>query len=333
MDVFIHGIEYYLPNRILNNNEINSMHPEWEADKISKKTGIYERRIAANDEFASDMAINAAEKLINSQRINRDKIDFIIYCTQSPDYFLPTTACIIQDKLNLKKECGAIDFNLGCSGYIYGLAICKGLIQSGAAKNILFITSETYSKYINSNDKSNKTIFGDAATATLLSNEVGNFKLLNFSFGTDGKGSQNLIVRNGASRFKAELGVDLFDEENKYIKNENNLYMNGKEIFSFTNQVVPQLVSEVLDKNCQKIDDIDFFVFHQANKFMLDFLRKKMNIEKYKFIEYLEKVGNTVSNTIPIALKECCFDKNGKFLLVGFGVGYSWGGCIIEKTS
>lgn len=330
MDVFIKGIEYYLPAQILTNHDINSMHPEWEADKISKKTGIYERRIAAINEFASDMAINAAEKLINLHNIDRTKIDFIVYCTQSPDYFLPTTACIIQDKLNLKNGCGAIDFNLGCSGYVYGLAICKGLIETGAANNILFITSETYSKYINPKDKSNKTIFGDAASATLLSNEVGYFKLLNFSFGTDGKGAENLIVRNGASRFNLKDGNDIFDEEHNYINNNNNLFMNGKEIFSFSNKEVPLLVSNVLEKNNIQIDEIDFFVFHQANKFMLDFIRKKMNIEPGKFIEYLEKVGNTVSNTIPIALNERCFNKKGKFLLVGFGVGYSWGGCIIE---
>jgi 3-oxoacyl-[acyl-carrier-protein] synthase-3 len=332
MDVYIKHIEYYLPEQVLTNVDINRMHPEWEVDKISKKTGIYERRIASKNEFASDMAVSAAEKLINIHGINRSKIDFIVYCTQSADYFLPTTACILQNKLKLNIGCGAIDLNQGCSGYVYGLAICKGLIESGAANNILFITAETYSKYINPNDKSNKTIFGDAATATLLSNETGYFKLLNFSFGTNGEGAENLIVRNGASRFRYSKGLDIFDESNNYVKNDDNLFMNGKEIFSFTSKEVPLLVSDVLEKNNQKINQIDYFVFHQANKFMLDFIRKKMNIEPDKFIEFLKNVGNTVSNTIPIALNERCFVKKGKFLLIGFGVGYSWAGCIIETN-
>jgi 3-oxoacyl-[acyl-carrier-protein] synthase-3 len=332
MSVYIKYIEYYLPKGVLTNSDISKVHPEWDVDKISSKTGIYERRISDNNEFASDMAVNAAEKLLIDNNIPRDSIDFLIFCTQSPDYILPTTACILQDRLKLSKKCGAIDFNMGCSGYIYGLSIAKGLIESKTANNILFITSETYSKYINPNDKSNKTIFGDAASATLVTNTTGRYKILNFSFGTDGSGYENLIIKNGGTRSRKLSGVDIFNDENKFIRNDNDLFMNGGEIFSFTSKVLPSLVSDTTINNCISIEDVDYFVFHQANKFMLDFIRKKLRIDQLKFIEYLEKTGNTVSNTIPIALKERCFDKKGKFLLAGFGVGYSWGGCIIETN-
>jgi 3-oxoacyl-[acyl-carrier-protein] synthase-3 len=333
MKAYLEAISYYLPEAILDNDKISAEHPEWEADKISQKTGIYQRHISAKDEFAGDMAEKAAFKLFAETNIDISSIDFLIYCTQSPDYFLPTTACILQSKLGLSTNCGALDFNLGCSGYVYGLAIAKGLIYAGIANRILLITSETYTKFINSKDKSNKTIFGDAASATFISNEKGVYEIGNFSLGTDGSGSENLIVRYGGIRHKNNKGSNIFDENGEYKKNEENLFMNGSEIFSFTSNSVPKLVEKVLECNEIIKDDVDYFLFHQANKYMLDFIRKKINIPQDKFIYYLEKVGNTVSNTIPIALKEECINKkNGNILLAGFGVGYSWGGCVLHSV-
>lgn len=334
MNAYISGISYYLPENILDNHQINQSHPEWGVDKISQKTGITKRHIASKNEFASDLAIKAAKKLFEEYNIEKSEIDFVLYCTQSPDYFLPTTACILQNGLGLSTSCGALDFNLGCSGYVYGLAVGKGLIESKIAKKILFITSETYSKFINENDKSNKTIFGDAATATLLTADEGIYKIKDFHLGTDGSGSENLIVRNGGAKFKEEKGKDIFNEEGEYLRNDSNLFMNGGEIFSFTSNAVPKLIEKVLENNNLHFDDVDFFLFHQANKYMLDFIRKKAKIPQEKFIYYLENVGNTVSNTIPIALKEEGINKNcrGKIILAGFGVGYSWGGCLIESV-
>jgi 3-oxoacyl-[acyl-carrier-protein] synthase-3 len=333
MEAYINAISYYLPNLIVDNQQISAEHPEWAADKISSKTGIYKRHIAGENEFASDMAEKAGLKLFEENKINSDEIDFLLYCTQSPDYFLPTTACILQNKLGLPTSCGALDFNLGCSGYVYGLSLAKGLILGGIAKKVLLITSETYSKYINHSDKSNKTIFGDAATATLISNEKGIYKIGNFSLGTDGKGAENLIVKNGGIRNFNKRAEDVMNEEGEYSHNDSNLYMNGAAIFSFTSTAVPLLVNDVLSKNALKIDDIDYFVFHQANKYMLDFIRKKIRVPQEKFIYHLENIGNTVSNTIPIAIKEECIneDKKGEFLLAGFGVGYSYAACVIKS--
>jgi 3-oxoacyl-[acyl-carrier-protein] synthase-3 len=328
----IKAISYYLPENILDNKDINKSFPEWSIDKISLKTGIYKRHISNKDEFVSDMAVSVSLKLFEEYNISPKDIDFIILCTQSPDYFLPTTACLVQERLNISTSAGALDFNLGCSGYIYGLALSKGLIVSNIAKNILFITSETYSKFIHPKDKSNKTIFGDGASATLISTE-GFAEILDFELGTDGKGAENLIVKNGALRNPSLSGIDIIDEFNNTLNN-NNLYMNGPEIFNFTSQMVPLLVNLSLHKNKLNIQDIDLFIFHQANKFILNHLRKKIGIQEDKFYIHIENCGNTVSSTIPIALKEAINENKvkGNILLAGFGVGYSWGSCIIKTN-
>ncbi|KIO78636.1 3-oxoacyl-ACP synthase [Pedobacter lusitanus] len=333
MKAKIKAIAYYLPETNLGNEEINELFPEWSVEKISGKTGIYNRHIAEVDEFSSDMAIKAAEKLFSDYDIDRNTIDFILLCTQSPDYILPTTACIIQNKLGIPTSCGALDFNLGCSGYIYGLGLAKGLVLSGIAKNILFLTAETYSKFIHPKDKSNLTIFGDGASATLICADDGFAEIAEFNFGTDGKGAENLIVKKGGIRFPGLSNEkdDITDEFGN-VNNPGKLYMNGGEIFGFTSGAVPKLVQNVLSGNSLQPSDISMYIFHQANKYMLNHLRKKINIEEEKFFYFLKDCGNTVSSTIPIALKEAINsgDLSGNILLAGFGVGYSWGGCVLK---
>ncbi len=330
MNAYIKAISYYLPEKVFSNQEIIDRFPEWSADKITKKIGIANRHIAASTETAGDMAIKSGQKLFLENSINKDEIDFVLLCTQSPDYFLPTTACLIQDKLGLSTNCGALDFNLGCSGYIYGLALAKGLICANIAKNILLITAETYSKHIHQDDKKNLSIFGDAAAATLVSNE-GFAEILDFNLGTDGSGAENLIVKNGGFR-KSIIGEKESPDKDGNFNNPNYLFMDGAEIFNFTSDAVPKLVNENCQKNNLVKDDIDLFIFHQANKYMIDYLRKLILIDKNKFYTYIEDVGNTVSSTIPIALKEARSEGRltGKVLLAGFGVGYSYGSVILN---
>jgi 3-oxoacyl-[acyl-carrier-protein] synthase-3 len=327
---FIKGISYYLPEQKLTNTDLSAKFKDWGEEKIFIKTGIKNRHISSKDEFASDLAVKASNILFNEYSIDSTTIDFIIYCTQSPDYILPTTACILQERLNLSKKCGAFDFNLGCSGYIYGLAICKGLIEASIAKNILFITSETYSKYIHPEDRGNRTIFGDAAAATLISDN-GFAQITNFELGTDGSGAENLIVKNGGTRHKDSFHSFGIDEKGNF-SSASHLFMNGPEIFTFTSKMVPILIENVLKNNSLVTEDIDLYIFHQANKFMLDFLRKKIDIPEPMFFTYMENCANTVSSTIPIALKEAINQNRceGNVLLAGFGVGYSWGGTIIK---
>ena len=331
---YIKAISYYLPPDILDNERINKEFPEWSAEKISSKTGIYRRRIAADDMCSSDMAVLAAEKLFAEHNVAPSDIDFIVLCTQSPDYFLPTTACLLQERLNIPTSAGAFDFNLGCSGFVYGLAIAKGLIFGGIANNILLITSETYSKFIHHSDKSNRTIFGDAAAATLISSKDGFASIGNFDLGTDGKGAGSLIVKTGGARHPKTVDSMqvAYDEYNNAISDDY-LYMDGAEIFNFTSEMVPLLVNNTLTKNELQLADIDLFIFHQANKFMLNHLRKKLHIPEDKFYLFMENCGNTVSSTIPIALEEARKSgkttSNSKILLSGFGVGYSWGGTVL----
>lgn len=321
MGSFIHSIEYFLPENSLDNNKLSLEFPEWEAEKILEKVGIQNRHIVSKNETALDLALKASEKVLNNY--DRELIDFVLLCTQSPEYYLPSGACILQDMLKLRKDIGALDFNLGCSGYVYGLALAKSLIGSKLATNILLITAETYSKHIHPSDKSNRSIFGDGAAASIISSSSTE-KIHEFELGTDGKGKDNLIVRRGGLR---NLGLN---DENLP---ENYLFMNGPEIFNFTLDIVPDLVKNVLLKNNESLDSIDFCIFHQANKFILEYLRKKMKIDPAKFYQNMLETGNTVSATIPIALRDCLDSgliKTGdKVLLVGFGVGYSWGATII----
>lgn len=332
MKAYLKAISYYLPEAVLTNDDLVKQFPEWSVGKIISKIGIAERHIAAIDETASDMAVKAAEKLIIEYHIDKNTIDYIILVTQSSDYYLPTSACLIQDKLNLPTSIGAIDVNLGCSGFVYGLSLAKGLILGKMANNVLLLTSETYSKHIHPKDKGNRTIFGDAAAATLISTN-GFAEIRKFCFGTDGRGANNLIVKTGGARCQDKLN-DLLIDEFGNPKSSDFLYMDGSEILKYTLDYFPPLVVDTLLKNNLEQKDIDLFVFHQANKFIMELLRKKMKIEDEKFYRFYEHIGNTVSSTIPIALKEALNDgtlvDKSKVLLAAPGLGYSWGGTIIE---
>lgn len=260
-------ITFYLPEKVLTNEELAAIYPEWSADKIYKKTGIKQRRIARCDEFVSDMAVKAGEKLIDELNIEKSKIEFLIVATQSPDYKLPTTACIVQDRLGIPKTSGALDINLGCSAYIYGLSLAKALVMNGTVKNVLLITAETYSKYIHPMDKSVRTIFGDGAAATLI--DIATAKNIGeFVFGTDGSGYDKLIVPAGGAKRPATIETNReLEDSSGNIRTLDNIYMNGADIFNFTIEVVPACLNTVLEKNNMRLDDIDLFVFHQANQF------------------------------------------------------------------
>ena len=330
MSASIKAISYYTPNQVLSNEDLVREFPEWTVEKVASKVGIHQRHIASVNETAGDMALKAAEKLFVEHQIDRNDVDFVLLCTQSPDYFLPSTACVLQDKLGLRQDIGAFDFNLGCSGFVYGLSVAKGLIAAGIAKNVLLLTSETYTKYLHPKDKGNRTIFGDAASATLISTtgfaEIGDFVL-----GTDGSGYEQLIVKSGASRTPQALNDIQFDENNNPTSSDH-LFMNGPDIFTFTIERVPTMVRGLLEKSGLTKDDIHLFIPHQANLYILEFLRKKMKIEKEKYFINLANFGNTVSSTIPIALYEARKEDRlyGNVLLAGFGVGLSWGGVILK---
>lgn len=332
MKAYIKAISYYLPKVVITNEEIVKQFPEWSVEKINSKIGISQRFNASEDETATDMAIEAANKLFEEYSFDKREIDYLLFCTQSPDYFLPTSACVIQHRLGLSTTIGALDINLGCSGFIYGMSLAKGLIAGSMAKNVLLITSETYSKYLHPKDKGNKTIFGDAAAATLVSTN-GFAEILNFSFGTDGSGSDKLIVETGGSRQRQPLNDLKFDEYGN-PRSSDYLYMDGAAILNYTLDYFPPLVSDTLKKNNIDLQDVDYFVFHQANKYIMTLLRKKLKIDEEKYFRNYELIGNTVSSTIPIALKDAItkgmITKGYKVMSAAPGLGYSWGGVILR---
>ena len=338
MKAAIKAIEYYLPEGVLSSRALAEEYPGWTVDKIEEKTGIRNRHVAGVDECASDLGFQAARKLLDKEPVRLAEVDYLLFCTQSPDYFLPTTACILQDRLGLPTSVGALDFNLGCSGYVYGLSLAKGLIESGQAKTVLLITAETYSKFIHPGDRSVRTLFGDAAAATIVQGvEADHDRIGPFLFGTDGRGARNLMVSRGGMRQPGAFfdGPELADASGS-VRTAGSLFMNGPEIFSFTLRTVPASVSGVLEAAGLKQDDIDLFVFHQANQYMLEHLRKKISIPEDKFIVAISDCGNTVSSTIPIALKSALdqgrLQMGHRVLVVGFGVGYSWGAALLQWT-
>jgi len=336
VDAYLASLSVHLPDGMLTNEQLQLENPAWDMRRLEAKTGIKTRRIAAAGETASDLAFQAAEKLLDGLPADRNSIDACLFCTQSPDYFLPTSACILQDRLGLPTTCAALDFNQGCSGYVYGLYLAKALVASGTARNVLVLTGETYSKYIHPRDRSVRVLFGDAGSASLVTARPPGAKLGPFRVGTDGSGHQSLIVPAGGSRLPCgpATAVESTDEQGCQRTDEN-LFMDGQELFLFTLQRIPALVRSLVEDAGTTIQDVDWFIFHQANLFMNEHLRGKLCIPSEKAPFCMQHVGNTVSNTIPIALQATAerMAPEQKVVLVGFGVGYSWAACLLQWGS
>jgi 3-oxoacyl-[acyl-carrier-protein] synthase-3 len=323
-------IEIHLPEKVEDNDLLKAEFPSWNMDVIQEKTGVHSRHIAADEECASDLGVAAAEKLFKKHDIDRTSIDFLLFCTQTPDYPLPTTACLMQQRLGLPTSIGALDFNLGCSGFVYGLSLAEGLICSGAARRVLLITAETYSKYIGPGDRSLRTIFGDGAAATLIE-AADEPSLGSFSFGTDGRGGNSLLVADGGARPRADAL-----RPGKRKRWSSRLFMDGPELVKFTLDVVPPLVDRLLTDSKWSHDEIDMYLMHQATSYMLDHLRDRMKLDEDKVPVALRNCGNTVSSTIPLLMHDLRSSgqlrPGKKSLLIGFGVGLSWAGCTWVET-
>lgn len=323
-------ISLHFPARVETNEELAAAYPRWDMDRIYEKTGIRQRYIAEPDECASDLAVAAAEKLFQTHDIDRRSIDYLLLCTQTPDYPLPTTACLLQHRLKLPHTTGALDFNLGCSGFVYGLSIAQGLIASGQANRILLLTAETYSKYIDEEDRSLRTIFSDAAAATLI--ESHDRPVLGpFCFGTDGAEADTLMVNQGGARPPQHAL-----KPRKRHRWASQLYMDGPSLVTATLERVPPMIDELLAKARLTAADIDFYLMHQATLLMLDRLRAHLQLSEERLPTVLAEYGNTVSSTIPIVIHD--LRRAGRLrpgtrsMLVGFGVGFSWSGAIWTET-
>lgn len=325
----IKAVSSYLPPEIERNDEIVDA-------RFMKKIGVISRHVVTN-ESAGDLAFNAAEKLFAEYKINRDETDFILLCTQHGDYQMPHTAAQIQDRLGLKKSVGTLDIGLGCSGYVYGLAVAKGLIESGLARKILFLTSSVYTKYINVKDTSTRPLFGDGATATWL--EVSDTESLSaFVFGSDGSRYDKLIISVGGSKFPPRDNPEVFStDDNKNFRSNYEVFMDGMAITYFTLREVPKLVDDVLTKANLSRADLDYCIFHQANKFMMTYLRDKAELNDVNFHNDIKTTGNIVSGSVPLAIEQV-IEREGsanlkRVMLAGFGVGLSWAGCIADLSA
>jgi 3-oxoacyl-[acyl-carrier-protein] synthase-3 len=317
MNCKIANIEYYLPERVITNQYLHEI-CGIDADFLENKIGIKERHIAADNEYVSDLAVKAGELLFERNNINREEIELLLLCTQHGDYKLPTTACIVQNRLHLENICAAFDVNLGCSGFVYALGIAGNFIKTGQMKNVLIITADVYSKSIDYTDKNTASLFGDAGTAILLSASDGESNIQDIVYGTDGANYDKLIVYNSGT-----------------VRNENKskfLYMNGREIFKFSTRVVPVSIDDLLLRNGLQKSDIKYFIFHQANQYMLGEIQKRMALTDEQMVIDMEKYGNTVSSTIPIAYKNLLsagkLQADDKIVFCGFGVGLSWASCL-----
>ena len=318
--VKIKAIEYSLGEICEFNSDLKKDNPDWNIEQIEQKTGVSQRWIAKKTTTALDLAFLASEKLFNY--VNRKEVDTLILVTQSPDYFLPTSACILQEKLSLSTNTKCFDISMGCSGFVYGLSIASSFIESGLGNNVLLLCADTYSKFIEKNDRTNRPIFSDAASATLIVKD-NKENIGPFLMGTDGSGHEHLIVANGAAR----SGFDSKDSKPR-------IHMNGSSVFMFTMSQVPSNINTLLSSCSLTIEDLDLFIFHQASKIVLDRLKEKLKIKDSNFFCNSEKIGNTVSSSIPIALKEADelskISDGDQILISGFGVGLSWGSCILN---
>lgn len=325
------AVRSFLPAGILDNQQL-SAESGWTPDEIFSKTGIRQRHIAAQGECTSDLAAEAVRRLLDEAKIPADTIEFLVLCTQTPDHILPTTACLVQAKLGLPHSCAAFDISLGCSGYIYALAVADSFIRSGLFRRGIVATADTYAKYVHAADRSTRTIFGDGATATLVEVHTGS-GLDSFSLGTDGSGAGNFIIPAGGTRLPCTaVTKEPAEDKSGNRRTPENIYMNGPEIFTFTLQRVPEVISQTLKNAGMVLADVNWFIFHQANRYMLEHLRKKLGISADRVLSRLEDVGNTVSSSIPLVMEKASaagqLHPGQRVLLIGFGVGYSWGAVL-----
>lgn len=303
--------------------------------KVLQGAGIRNRRVAPRGVCGSDLAFNAAQRLFDKHDIDSQSIDLLIFCTQSPDYWMPTTACILQDRLKLKSRCAAFDINLGCSQYIYALSVAHSMLVSGVAERALVLTGDTMSHTVHPKDRAVAPLMGDAGSATLLAQVADGEGFLGFELGTDGSGHKYLMIPAGGTRqpWTAETAIELADAEGN-VRSSQNMYMNGVAIFHFAISTVPKTIQSLLARLALSMEEIDLFLFHQANKYMIEYLLKKLKIPADKTHFYLEDIGNTSGSTIPLLLSDAWragkIKPGAKVLAIGFGVGLSWAATVIH---
>lgn len=334
-NVKIIAISYALPDHIVNNADLEKMNDGWELEKFTSKTGVLERREVADDETAFTLGLQACRSLLSVNNIDAKKIEALIVCTQTPDFVMPPNSCLLHAELGMRSDALAFDFNLACSGYVYGLDLASSLIKSGRVKNVLFVAGDTYSKLMNKKDRSIRTLFGDGVSATYIEETTTSSNITNILLGTDGKKYDHFYIEAGGARYPSNEETSLeYTDKSGNVRSKEQICMNGFGVLSFFNSIIPKEVGKVLDSASIGIDDVDYFIFHQASKLALDGISKALKISEDKMIVNMADTGNLVSASIPVVFARAIDDGHIKrgdtVLLCGFGVGLSWGTALVK---
>jgi 3-oxoacyl-[acyl-carrier-protein] synthase III len=331
----IKKISYYLPEQVVTNDDLKKENPNWDMELVGNRVGVLKRRIAREDETALDLSVRACKSMFAEDRFLKELVDGIIFCTQSEDYILPPNSCILHKELGLDEDVFAFDLNLACSGYVYGLALAQGLISSGRAGNILLVNADTYSKYINKHDRSVRVLFGDGAAVSWIGPSGSEKGIVDIRCSTYGKFYDKFIIPAGGCRApKSRTTASSNTDNSGNARTLENIYMDGMGILAFINSRIPAQINGILSKNGLGIEDIDLFVFHQASKPALDKLASLLKIDPEKVYSNIDRVGNTVSASIPIAMKDAIDEgrvsAGDRVIICGFGAGLSWGTAIVN---
>jgi 3-oxoacyl-[acyl-carrier-protein] synthase-3 len=333
--IAIESIASAFPARQLSNDELKLAYPDWDFERLEKRTGVLNRYIAADDETALDFAVRACERLNAEERLRPAEIDAVIFCTQSPDYIMPPNSCLLHGKLGLKPTVLAFDITMACSGYIYGLQLAASLIGSGAAHRVLLATADTYTRYIHPGDRATRCLFGDGGAVSVISNSGNGHRIRDIRCGTAGRHYEKFMIPAGGMRIPrcVETARETVDHSGN-VRTAENIKMDGLGVLSFFNSAVPASVRDTLAQNQLSLNDIGVFVFHQASQVALDSLRNALGIPAEKMIYDLAETGNLVSASIPVALDRALESGRAKAgqlaLLCGFGVGLSWGTALVD---
>ncbi len=335
MGTVLNAIEYFLPESIVTNDDLKRENPDWNMEAVEAKTGVLKRHIANQNETAFDLSKRLCDKVLAKNPFYFKNTDGVIYCTQSPDYIMPPNSCLLHDYLNLPDTVFAYDFNLACSGYVYGLAMAHGFIKSGLSRKIVLINADTYSKFINKRDRSTRVLFGDGASITTVEKSESKTGIIDIDLATSGKNFRKFFIPAGGCRLpnSAMTTTEGADEKGN-TRSQKDIYMDGIGVWAFINSVVPTQIQNILMRNKLTFSDINLFIFHQASKFTLDSLVKLLKIDRDRVFVNIAEIGNTVSASIPIALKDAIdlgkISDGDKVLLSGFGVGMSYATMLIE---
>jgi len=335
MNATIAGIDCALPARRVTNAELAERHPDWDLPKIAQRAGVLERRICDPGETALDLGERASERLLARLGVSAAEVGALIMCTQSPDHIMPPNACLLQHRLGLPTSIPAFDMTLACSGYVYGLFLSKSLIESGAVDSVLLVTADSYSRYLHPDDRSTVTLFGDGGAATLIRAAPGGTAGIGaFRLGTDGGSADIFAIQAGGARLpRSPETARPIVEPGGSVSSQDHIRMDGNGVLAFVRKRVPTVVAELLASVQHTLEDVDLVVFHQGSAMTLDYVERWLGVPPEKTFRNIATVGNTVSASIPIALREAelagRLRPGMRVMLVGFGVGLSWGACLV----